>query len=105
MEFEDLLDVPGMGTLLEFAPIFGTALWILITTLLWRGGFRDLAEQVARPNKALGGRSRALMMMPLRALLLAGVAAIGAFTTTLGLGFNIAIILNIVYATQSATAG
>ena len=45
------------------------------------------------------------MMMPVRAILLAGVAAVGAFTTTLGLAFNIAIILNIVYAVQSATSG
>lgn len=95
MELTELLAVPGMGTLLEFAPIFGGALWVLLTTLLWRDGFNDLAERLVRPRWSGAERLQALAMMPLRAVLLMGVAGLGAFMTTLGLGFNLAILLNI----------
>lgn len=105
MELEDLLAVPGMSTLLEFAPLFGGALWLLLTVILWRDGFNDLFEQVTRPRWAGEARARAIAMIPLRALLLSGVAALGATMTTIGLAFNFAILLNIWAGFQVALKG
>lgn len=95
MELEDLLAVPGMATLLEFAPLFAGALWLLLTVVLWRGGFNDLVEQITRPRWAGAARARAFAMLPVRAVLLSVVAGFGSAMTTLGIAFNIAILLNI----------
>jgi hypothetical protein len=96
VELEDLLNVPGMGTLLQGAPIFGGALWLWLLFLLWKDGFTDLYEQLTRPRWRGTSRAHTLMMIPMRALMLAGAAALGAAMSTLGLLFNIAVILNIV---------
>ena len=44
-------------------------------------------------------------MIPVRAVLLVAVAAIGAAMTTLGILFNLAVILNIVAALRGLGAG
>lgn len=105
MELEDLLAVPGMGTLIDFAPLFGGVLWLLLTVLLWRDGFNDLFEQLTRPRWKGAARAHALAMIPLRALLLSGVAALGSAMTTLGLMFNLAILLNVWAGFQMVKGG
>lgn len=102
MEFEDLLAVPGMSTLISFAPLFAGALWLLLIVILWKDGFNDLFERLTRPRWAGSARLHALAMIPLRALMLAGVAGLGSAMTTIGIMFNIAILLNIWNAAQLA---
>ena len=41
------------------------------------------------------------MMMPIRALMLTGVAAVTGIITTLGIGFNAAIILGVMQALRA----
>ena len=104
-EIYALLDAPGLSVTIRWAPVFGGILWLWLTVLLWRDGFNDLAEQLTRPRWKGRERARAIAMLPVRALMLTGVAGIGAAMTTLGLLFNLAVILNIVAAIRSATAG
>jgi hypothetical protein len=99
-EIEFLLSVPGMPLALRLAPLVAVVVWIFITVNLWRGGFTDLTERLSRPRYAGPERARAVMMIPLRALMLAGVAAFAAVMTVLGLLFNAAIVLNIVQAVR-----
>lgn len=99
-EIEFLLSVPGMPMALRLAPLVAVVVWIFITVNLWRGGFTDLTERLSRPRYAGPERARAVMMIPLRALMLASVAAFAAVMTVLGLLFNAAIILNIVQAVR-----
>ena len=94
-ELQALLDVPGMGLALKAAPFAGVAVWLLITACLWRGGFRDLTEKMSRPRWSPRDKLHALMMMPVRAVMLAGVAAIAAAMSLIGLMFNVAVILNL----------
>lgn len=104
-EVEALIGVPGMGVVLALAPYGAGALWLLITVSLWRGGFTDLTERLTRPRWAGPERARAAAMIPVRAVLLVAVAAIGAAMTTLGILFNLAVILNIVAALRGLGAG
>lgn len=99
-EIESLLSVPGMPLALRLAPLVAVVVWIFITVNLWRGGFTDLTERLSRPRWAGPERARAVMMIPLRALMLAGVAAFAAVMTVLGLLFNAAVILNIIQAVR-----
>jgi len=99
-EIEFLLSVPGMPLALRLAPLVAVVVWIFITVNLWRGGFTDLTERLSRPRWAGPERARAVMMIPLRALMLAGVAAFAAVMTVLGLLFNAAVILNIIQAVR-----
>ncbi|MEP3073580.1 hypothetical protein [Maricaulis sp.] len=99
-EIEFLLSVPGMPLALRLAPLVAVVVWIFITVNLWRGGFTDLTERLSRPRYAGPERARAVMMIPLRALMLAGVAAFAAVMTVLGLLFNAAVILNIIQAVR-----
>lgn len=101
-EIRQLLNVPGMGTLLRAAPLFAGALWLWLVALLWKDGFNDLWERLTRPRWKGPERAHAAMMIPLRALMLMGVAGLGAAMTTLGLLFNIAIVLNIINAARGA---
>jgi hypothetical protein len=100
-EIEMLLAVPGMDLALRAAPFAGFAVWLVIVFSLWRGGFRDLTEKLTRPRWAGRERARALAMLPLRALLLAGVAAFAAGMTLLGLLFNAAVVLNILQVVRA----
>ena len=100
-EFRDLLDLPGMGLALSIAPYVWGLVWILVTVALWRGGFVDLVEKLTRPRWAGPERVRAVMMMPLRALMLTLVAALAATVTTLGIGFNTAVVISVVQAIRS----
>ena len=77
-EIEFLLSVPGMPLALRLAPLVAVVVWIFITVNLWRGGFTDLTERLSRPRYAGPERARAVMMIPLRALMLAGVAGFAA---------------------------
>ena len=99
-EIEFLLSVPGMPMALRLAPLVAVVVWIFITVNLWRGGFTDLTERLSRPRYAGPERARAVMMIPLRALMLAGVAGFAAVMTVLGLLFNAAVILNIIQAVR-----
>lgn len=99
-EIEFLLSVPGMPLALRLAPLVAVVVWIFITVNLWRGGFTDLTERLSRPRYAGPERARAVVMIPLRALMLAGVAAFAAVMTVLGLLFNAAVILNIIQAVR-----
>lgn len=105
MEFDELISAPGMSQVLRVAPIFGGVLWVWLTVLLWRDGFNDLVERLTRPRWTGSERARSALMLPLRALLLTGVAGLAAGFTTLGLVFNIGVILNIVAATRSGMGG
>ncbi|RKR03612.1 hypothetical protein [Maricaulis maris] len=101
--FEDiqaLLDLPGMGLALKIAPLVWAVIWIFLTVSLWRGGFVDLVEKLNRPRWAGPERVRAVMMMPLRAMMLALVAALAATVTTLGIGFNVGVVMGVVQAIQ-----
>lgn len=95
VEFEELLSAPGMGVLIDFAPIFGGAMWLVLTLILWRGGFNDLVEQMTRPRWSGADRLRAATMLPLRALSLALAAGFASLATTLGLGFNFAVLITL----------
>jgi len=95
VEFEELLSAPGMGALIEFAPIFGGAMWLVLTLILWRGGFNDLVEQMTRPRWSGADRMRALTMLPLRALSLVLAAGLASLATTVGLGFNFAVLITL----------
>ncbi|WP_291841736.1 hypothetical protein [Maricaulis sp.] len=97
-EIKALLGLPGMALALSFAPWVWGVIWIFITVSLWRGGFVDLVEKLTRPRWAGPERVRAVMMMPVRALMLALVAALAATVTTLGIGFNTAIVISVVQA-------
>lgn len=99
-EIEFLLSVPGMPLALRLAPLVAVVVWIFITVNLWRGGFTDLTERLSRPRYAGPERARAVMMIPLRALMLAGVAGFAAVMAVLGLLFNAAVILNIIQAVR-----
>lgn|GEM_PF-2021065 len=99
-EIEGLLAVPGMALAFRIAPIVAVAVWIFVTVNLWRGGFRDLTERLNRPRWAGPERARAAMMIPIRALMLAGVGAFAAVMTVLGLLFNAAVVLNIIQAVR-----
>jgi len=99
-EIEFLLSVPGMPLALRLAPLVAVVVWIFITVNLWRGGFTDLTERLSRPRYAGPERARAVMMIPLRALMLAGVAGFAAVMTVLGLLFNAAVVLNIIEAVR-----
>ena len=105
VEFDDLLSAPGVGTLLEYAPIFGGALWVWLTVSLWRGGFNDLIEQMTWPGRSGAQRFHAGVMMPVRAISLSLAAGLGAGVTTLGIVVNIAVILNVVSVATSAFVG
>lgn len=105
MEFEELISAPGMGQVLRVAPIFGGVLWVWLTVLLWRDGFNDLIERLTRPRWKGPERARSVLMLPLRALMLAGAAGLAAGFTTLGLVFNLGVILNIVNATRTGMGG
>jgi type VI protein secretion system component VasF len=85
-----------MATALKLAPYAAAVIWIFIAVNLFRGGFRDLTERLTRPRWAGPERARAAMMLPLRTLMLAGVAGFAAAMTVLGLLFNAAVVLNIV---------
>ena len=85
---------------MRLAPLVAVVVWIFITVNLWRGGFTDLTERLSRPRYAGPERARAVMMIPLRALMLAGVAGFAAVMTVLGLLFNAAVILNIIQAVR-----
>ncbi|WP_297732389.1 hypothetical protein [uncultured Maricaulis sp.] len=100
-ELQALLDLPGMDIAIRLAPVVWGVIWVLLTVLLWRGGFTDLVEKLTRPRWAGPERVHAVMMMPLRALLLSGVAAITGVATTLGIGFNVAIVLGVVQAIRA----
>jgi hypothetical protein len=89
-----------MPLALRLAPLVAVVVWIFITVNLWRGGFTDLTERLSRPRYAGPERARAVVMIPLRALMLAGVAAFAAVMTVLGLLFNAAVILNIIQAVR-----
>ncbi len=95
-ELQALLAVPGMGLALKAAPFAGVALWLLITVSLWRGGFRDLTERMTRPRWSPREKLHATLMLPVRAVLLAGVAALAAVMSLLGLMFNVAVVLNLI---------
>lgn len=99
-EIEGLLAVPGMALALRLAPVVAAVVWIFVTVNLWRGGFRDLTERLTRPRWAGQERARAMMMIPLRALMLAAVGAFAAVMTVLGLLFNAAVVLNIIEAVR-----
>jgi len=95
VEFEDLLSAPGMGVLIDLAPIFGGGMWLLLTLILWRGGFNDLWEQMTRPRWTGADRARAMAMIPLRALMLIFAAGLASLATTVGLGFNFAVLITL----------
>ena len=95
MEFEDLLSAPGMGVLIDLSPVFGGGMWLVLTLILWRGGFNDLWEQMTRPRWAGAARARALAMFPLRALMLVLAAGLASLATTVGLGFNFAVLITL----------
>ena len=97
-ELKILLDLPGMDLALKFAPLVWAAIWIFITVSLWRGGFTDLMEKLTRPRWAGPERVRAVMMLPVRAVMLALVAALAATISTLGIAFNAAVIVGVVQA-------
>jgi len=97
-EIRTMLDLPGMGLALRFAPIVWLVIWIFITVSLWRGGFTDLVEKLNRPRWAGPERVRAVIMMPARAIMLAVVAALAATVSLIGIGFNVAIIIGVVQA-------
>ncbi len=100
-ELQALLDLPGMDAAIRLAPIVWAVIWVLLTVLLWRGGFTDLVEKLTRPRWAGPARVEAIIMMPIRAVMLSGVAALTAVATTLGIGFNTAVILGIVQAVRT----
>ena len=95
-DIQHLLGVPGMPLALRLAPFVAVALWILITVNLWRGGFRDLTERLSGQRWSGSERARAITMIPLRAAMLAAVAAFAAAMSILGLLFNAAVVLNLI---------
>lgn len=101
-DIQYLLGVPGMPLALRLAPIVAVALWLLITVNLWRGGFRDLTERMSSQRRSGSERARAMTMIPLRALMLAGVAAFAALMSVLGLLFNAAVVLNLIAMIRGA---
>ncbi|WP_417478403.1 hypothetical protein [Maricaulis sp.] len=105
MEVIELLDAPGMAPLVKVAPLLAVVLWSLLAALLWRDGFNDLFERFTRPGWTLLQRLATLLMIPLRGLMLAAAAAIGAGLTTLGLLINIGVILNLMRAGKLLLAG
>lgn len=105
MEFDELISAPGMDLVLTVAPIVGGVLWIWLTVLLWRDGFNDLFERLSRPRWQGAERARSAVMIPLRAIMLTGVAGLAAGFTTLGLVFNIGVVLNIVNAARNGLSG
>ncbi|WP_295692045.1 hypothetical protein [uncultured Maricaulis sp.] len=100
-ELQALLNLPGMDVAIRLAPIVWAVIWVMLTVLLWRGGFTDLIEKLTRPRWAGPARVEAVMMMPIRALMLTGVAAVTGIITTLGIGFNAAIILGVMQAIRA----
>jgi hypothetical protein len=100
-ELQALLNLPGMDVAIRLAPILWAVIWVMLTVLLWRGGFTDLIEKLTRPRWAGPARVEAVMMMPIRALMLTGVAAVTGIITTLGIGFNAAIILGVMQAIRA----
>ncbi|MDF1768026.1 hypothetical protein [Maricaulis sp.] len=100
-ELQALLNLPGMDVAIRLAPIVWAVIWVMLTVLLWRGGFTDLIEKLTRPRWAGPARVEAVMMMPIRALMLTGVAAVTGIITTLGIGFNAAIILGVMQALRA----
>ena len=105
MQFDEILNVPGISVLLDYAPFLGGGLWVWLTVSLWRGGFNDLVEQLTWRQRSAAQRFHASMMLPVRAVSLALAAGLGAAVTTLGIMFNLAIILNVVNVATSAFAG
>lgn len=99
-----MLNAPGMGWVLRGAPIFGGILWVWIFVLLLRDGFTDLHERLTRPRWKGPERARAAMMIPVRALMLAGVAALGAGLTTIGLVVNFGALLNVIELIRNGIA-
>lgn len=97
-ELKILLDLPGMDLALKFAPLVWAVIWIFITVSLWRGGFTDLTEKLTRPRWTGRERVRAVMMMPVRAVMLALVAALAATISTLGIAFNAAVVVGVYQA-------
>ncbi|MFY0636399.1 hypothetical protein [Maricaulis maris] len=100
-ELQALLNLPGMDVAIRLAPIVWAVIWVMLTVLLWRGGFTDLIEKLTRPRWAGPARVEAVMMMPIRALMLTGVAAVTGIITTLGIGFNAAVILGVMQAIRA----
>ena len=100
-ELQALLNLPGMDVAIRLAPLVWAVIWVMLTVLLWRGGFTDLIEKLTRPRWAGPARVEAVMMMPIRALMLTGVAAVTGIITTLGIGFNAAIILGVMQAIRA----
>ena len=92
-EFTALLDAPGMEVWNQIAPVIAVTLWVWLTVLLWRGGFRDLSEQAARGG---ADRLQALAMTPVRAVMLSLAAAIGAGGTVFGLWVQGAVLLTVI---------
>ncbi|WP_417481858.1 hypothetical protein [Maricaulis sp.] len=105
MDVMELLDAPGMAPLLEAAPLLGLVLWVLLVALLWRDGFNDLAERFTRPGWTMTQRLATLLMIPVRGVMLAIAAALGAALTTLGLLINIGVVLNLLRAGKLLLAG
>ncbi len=105
MEFQELLNAPGMRWVLSGAPYFGGVLWLWIFVLLLKDGFNDLVERLTRPRWRGPDRANALVMIPLRALMLAGVAALGSGLTTAGLVFNLGALLNIIQLIRQGFSG
>ena len=91
--------------LLQAAPLLALALWALLVALLWRDGFNDLFERFTRPGWTLAQRLATVLMIPLRGLMLAAAAALGAGLTTLGLLINIGVVLNLIRAGKVLLAG
>lgn len=104
-EVQSLIGVPGMTIVLRLSPYAAAAIWLLVTVSLWRNGFTDLTERLTRPRWAGAERARAVMMMPLRALMLTLAAGIGAAMTTIGILFNAAVILNILNVLRTGAGG
>ena len=105
MEFDELISAPGMSQVLTVAPIFGGILWVWLTVLLWRDGFNDLYERMTRPRWKGPEKARSALMIPLRAVMLIALAGLAAGFTTVGLVFNIGVVLNIVNAARSGMGG
>ena len=105
LDIDQLLAAPGMKLLLELAPIAGVAMWVLITALLWKDGFDDLFERFTRPRWSTAQRLGTVVMIPGRAIMLTLAAALGGTVTTLGLLINIAVILNLLRASEMLFAG
>ena len=97
-EIRALLDLPGMGLAITVGPVVWLVIWLFLSVCLWRGGFIYLVEKLTRPRWAGAERARAVMLMPVRAVMLTLAAALAATITTVGLAFNLAIVISVIEA-------